>query len=182
MRNMILQGAVLLVCAVGAYWAADAGPVVESAGAADSDAGTNRTVITSDTLVFDYNRRIAEFEGNVKVRDSQVEMNSKTLVVFFDQTNSIKFARASGDVVFVGGGGTGECQRAVYYAVRGEITMLDGARVTSGSDVLEGGEMTFFLNDGRIKVHGGSRLNLAPGRDAVKPEGEHESEAGKEAP
>ena len=50
---------------------------------------TNNTVITSTQLLFDQQKRTAEFEGHVVVTDHDVKIMSDRLEVFFTEDNKV---------------------------------------------------------------------------------------------
>jgi lipopolysaccharide export system protein LptA len=130
-------------------------------GRAEAEA-TNATVITSDSLTFDYKRSIAMFEGNVAVSDPQMRMTAERLNVVFDSTNSVKSVVAIGRVRLWQAEKTANCERAVYVAKTGEIILRGNATVQRAKDAVRGDQIIFYLND--------DRMTCTPGHLTVFPE------------
>lgn len=125
---------------------------------------TNTTVITSEKLAFDYKRSIAEFEGNVVVEDPRIRILSDKLSVIFDKTNSVKWVTAVGNVRMWHQDREATCQKAMYSAVNGEVTLTGDAVLKRGNNSLAGSTITFWLDKDTVNCEKG-RLTLEPGAD-----------------
>ena len=123
---------------------------------------TGQTVITSDSLEFDYRRSIAVFEKNVVVEDAQIRMESDRLTVMFDETREIKSVTASGHVRLTNADRTAVCERAVYLAKTGEVVLTGNATVSRGRDSVSGSRITLWIDDERVLCEPG-RLVVFPG-------------------
>ncbi|MDA0576880.1 MAG: hypothetical protein O3B24_02145 [Verrucomicrobia bacterium] len=121
----------------------------------------DNTVITSKTLSFDYKRYVAVFEGNVVVEDSAMRMESARLNVIFDGTNQIKTVGATGNVRITHEDKIATCDRAMYVARSGEVTLTGNAVLTRGEDSVMGEAITFWLNEDRMICTPG-RLIIGP--------------------
>ncbi len=121
---------------------------------AEEQAGesTNTTVVTSDTLTYDYKRSVAEFKGSVKAIDRNVEIRSDTLRVFFADSNTIKAATALGNVRVLGQNRKAKCERAVYFVAKGEIVLTGNAEISEGKNQLRAEEITFWVNDDKLRA------------------------------
>jgi lipopolysaccharide export system protein LptA len=119
---------------------------------------TNRTVITSDRLTFDYRRSIAVFDGHVVVRDAQLNIDSDHMVVQFNKDNTVKSATAVGNVALCTGDKTGTCHKAIYFAKAGELLMMGKAVLVQERNRVSGDQITFYVNEDRVKVEPGSVL------------------------
>ncbi len=109
-----------------------------------------RTVITSDTLLFDYQRSIAVFEGNVKVEDSQVTLTCEKLYVYFDADNQIDSVVAREQVHVVQADREARAGKAVYTAKDGSIILTEQPRLLRGSDELRGDEIKIFTHSEKV--------------------------------
>ena len=109
-----------------------------------------RTVITSDTLLFDYQRSIAVFEGNVKVEDSQVTLTCEKLYAYFDKNNQIDSVVARENVHVVQADRQARAGKAVYTAKDGAIVLTEQPRLLRGSDELRGDEIKIFTHSEKV--------------------------------
>lgn len=123
----------------------------------------DKTVITSDSLLFDYKRSIAVFEGNVKVEDPQVTMTCSKLYVYFDSNNQIDSVVARENVHIVQGDRNARSHRAVYRASDGSIVLTEDARLYRGSEELRGDEIQIFTHSEKV-IAKPARLVVTPGR------------------
>jgi lipopolysaccharide export system protein LptA len=144
--------------------------------AEESVAGTNSTVITSESLSFEYGRMIAEFEGNVVVIDPEIGIRCDRMVVMFTPENEVKSITALGNVRMHSGDRRGTCERAVYAAATGEVVLTGNARLSRARDYVEGDSITFWLNEervvckpGRLVIHPASRSGRTSARGLVRP-------------
>jgi len=132
------------------------------------NATQQKTVITSDTLSFDYDRLVAVFEDNVTIIDPQVRMKSKRLNVLFDEANQIKSVTASGNVRMWQGDRTATCRRAIYVARTGEMILHGDAIMRQGKDSVTGDEITIMLNENKM-VCKPATLVIYPGEGQKSP-------------
>ncbi|MFU8779938.1 MAG: LptA/OstA family protein [Kiritimatiellia bacterium] len=135
---------------------------------AASDA-SEQTVITSDTLLFDYQRSIAVFEGNVRVVDAQVTLTCAKLYVYFDGSNQITSVVARENVHIVQGDRHASAGRAVYRASEGSIVLTENARLYRGAEELRGDEIQIFTQSEKV-IAKPARLVVTPGStEAIVP-------------
>lgn len=109
-----------------------------------------KTVITSDTLLFDYQRSIAVFEGNVRVVDPQVTMTCQKLYVYFDENNQIDSVVARENVHIIQADRHARAGRAVYRAAEGSIVLTEDARLQRGVEELQGDEIQIFTTSEKV--------------------------------
>ncbi len=149
----------LLAPAVGA-WLAAAG-----AGYGQSPVSSN-TVITSDTLVFDYGQMTAVFEGHVVVIDPEVTLTASSMVVRFNADNDVESVVATGSVEVRQLDRTGLCEEAVYTARNGAIVMKGKgerkAELRRALDSLRGDEIQIYVNAQKVICTPG-KLVIFPG-------------------
>lgn len=110
----------------------------------------DKTVITSESLLFDYQRSIAVFEGDVRVVDAQVTLTCEKLYVYFDETNQIDSVVARENVHIVQGDRNARANRAVYRATDGSIVLTENARLYRGSEELRGDEIQIFTQSEKV--------------------------------
>ena len=127
----------------------------------DPDMGP--TVITSNSLEFDYKDFIALFEGNVKVRDPQFTLAADKMLVYFENTNDVKRVDAIGKVVLTSGDMTATCSRATYTAANGLVKVWSDPGdplpvVTKGENKITGKAISVWLNEQIVKVEGDVEL------------------------
>jgi len=108
------------------------------------------TVITSDTLLFDYRQRMCVFEGNVVITEPQVRMESQKLHVFFDASNNVESVVATEGVKVIQDNRVATCGRAVYTAESGAIVMTIDPVLSRGRDELRGDEIRIYVNSEKV--------------------------------
>lgn len=109
-----------------------------------------KTVITSDTLLFDYRQRMCVFEGNVVVTEPRVRMESQKLHVFFDASNNVESVVATEAVKVTQENRVATCGRAVYTVESGAIVMTIDPMLARGRDELRGDEIKIFVHSEKV--------------------------------
>ncbi len=132
---------------------------------------TDKTVITSDTLLFDYQRSIAVFEGSVRVVDHQVTLTCEKLYVYFDENNQIDSVVARENVHIVQGDRHARAGRAVYRATDGSIVLTENARLYRGVEELQGDEIQIFTTSEKVIAKPARLVVLPAGGEGVLPSG-----------
>jgi len=141
-RNSLIFS--LAVILAGSAALAGAGPAAPAAPAEGA------TVITADTLLFDYQQRMCVFEGNVVVTDPRVRMESQKLHVFFDASNNVESVVATEAVKVTQEDRVATCGRAVYTAGNGAIVMTQTPVLIRGRDQLRGEEIRIFVYSEKV--------------------------------
>jgi len=121
-----------------------------------------KTVITSDSLEFDYGRSIAHFLGNVVVVDPRVTIHCEELQVEFAEDNSVDTVVAKRNVRIEQEDKLGTCDQAVYTAAAGSIVMTGKARLKRGRDIVLSKEIKIFVNSEKIQSDKRSKLVIFP--------------------
>jgi lipopolysaccharide export system protein LptA len=119
------------------------------------------TVITSDSLMFDYGRSTCVFEGNVVVTEPRVKLKCAKLYVFFDATNNVDSVVATDSVRVTQDNKRGTCDKAVYTAKTGAIVMTGNATLHRARDSVSGDEITIYVDS--------EKVTCTPGRLVVFP-------------
>lgn len=131
---------------------------------ANNPVQTNRIEITSDRLLYDIEKTVAEFSGNVRaVQDDRV-ITAASLKIFHSQEGlqgesrsaAIEKIIASGNVVIHFENRVAQADQAVYINDT-KVLILSGspARIVSGNDTISGDQITYYQTSGRIEVESG---------------------------
>lgn len=135
-------------------------------GARAADPGGN-TVITSDTLTIDYKRLTASFEKNVVVVDPDVKITADTINVVFTQEQTIRSVTALGNVTVLRENQKATSDKAIYLQKTGEVVLIGSARLSRGTDALEGDKITFWINEERVICEPGRLVIFPRSREAL---------------
>lgn len=128
-----------------------------------SSAVTNRppTVIKSDSLEADLFKRKAIFRGNVVVTDAAFRMTAMQMdVEFNDKQNGVEKIVAKGKVRIDQADKSATADEATYYVADARIELIGSPKAFSGKNELAGEKITFFRNENKLLVSGGTTLNL----------------------
>lgn len=131
-------------------------------------AGGELTVITSDRLTFDYQRRFALFEGHVVVTDPEMKIEADAMTARFDEEQHITSIVAQGRVRIEQQDRIAFAGRATYDVASGRITLEENPRVQRGRDELSGAVITFWRHENRLVCEPGARLVLYPERGGAR--------------
>lgn len=122
--------------------------------------------ITAQRLVSNTADNLAEFSGNVQARQGETLISADNLKIYFSgdskadkasPAQSLEKLVATGNVEIKFDNRLAVAQQAVYItAQRVLILSGPGATVTSGDNTITGQTITFFRDDGRFTVEGGS--------------------------
>lgn len=126
-------------------------------------AGTNRppTVIKSDALEADLFKRKAVFRGNVVVTDAAFRMTAMQMdVEFNDKQNGVERMVARGKVRIDQADKSATADEATYFVADARIELTGSPSAFSGGNKLAGEKITFFRNENKLIVSGGTVLNL----------------------
>jgi lipopolysaccharide transport protein LptA len=136
------------------------------------DEGEKKIHITADRLVAEGNSNNAEFIGNVRAVQEATVITSDRLKIFYKKDpsgskdgskgeDSIKEIIASGNVKILFDDKIAETQQAVYTA-ENRVLVLNGpdSKITSGKNTISGSKITFFREDGRVKVEGSANRRV----------------------
>lgn len=121
------------------------------------DAG-HGSVISSQTAVYDVVEKAAIFMLDVSVTHSNVNIFADRMMVFFDDSNSVKRVTAEGNVIItqrdaerrVGRGTTAD-----YIVEDGEIVLTGNPMIIEGEHVMTAGKRMVFRLDNKNKDLGG---------------------------
>lgn len=113
--------------------------------------------IKSNELSSDASGKVATFSGSVVARQGDVTIFCDRLVVHYGAAQSeIAKVVAQGNVRVVQGDRQGVAGKATFDNQAGTIIMEDNPKVSQGSDTVSGKVITFYLNEQKSVVTGGS--------------------------
>jgi lipopolysaccharide export system protein LptA len=122
--------------------------------------------ITAQRLISDSAHNNAEFIGNVCARQGDTVITADRLKIFFagksengnaSPTQSMEKLVATGNVEIKFDNRLAVAQQAVYITAQRVLTLTGPeATVTSGDNTISGESITFYREDGRFTVEGGS--------------------------
>lgn len=124
---------------------------------------TNRppTVIKSDSFEADLFKRNAIFRGNVVVTDAAFRMTAMQMdVEFNDKQNGVEKIIARGKVRIDQADKSATADEATYFVADARIELTGSPKAFSGKNQLQGEKITFFRNENKLLVSGGTVLNL----------------------
>ncbi len=132
----------------------------EGSGAAPASGPTSLkpfTTINSDLLNFDYEKRIAIFEGNVVAVDPQLSLKCHKMIVFFAEKQSeVIRVESTGDVRMLHEGKEAFGEKAVFTRETGTIVLSEGhpkLRDEKGNWIVSRGEgIIYNVNTKLMKV------------------------------
>ena len=136
-------------------------PALVSQVSATGISGTERLnqpiQIKSNELVTDGANRTATFTGKVTARQGEITINADRLVILYSEgEKGVERIEAIGNVRIVQGNRLGQADHALYDNKGGKIVLDGNPRVYQGDDVVSGKVITYFVDDQRSVVTGGS--------------------------
>jgi len=144
----------------------------KKAAAVDPSAGietaTDATIVTSEHLTYDGQKRYAHFEKNVVVTDPQLQLRSDKLTLWFDEAGSAKTIQAQGNVRISQADKSSRSGMAVYDVATGKIVLTDKPEVTRGKDVLQAETITFWRDHNKLVCEPRARLVIYPEQDGAR--------------
>jgi len=121
-------------------------------------------VIHSDTLLFEQEQRLIIFEGNVKARSEDMQVDCKKMIVYLNENPSSSSSVESGriekiialwDVVISrSDGGIARAGKAVFYQNEEKVVLTENPSVQQGPDFVEGHRIVMYLKENRSIVEG----------------------------
>jgi lipopolysaccharide export system protein LptA len=122
--------------------------------------------ITAERLISDTTNNTAEFIGNVRASQGNTLITADNLKVFFagksgpdeaSPAQSLEKLVAAGNVEIKFDNRLAVARQAVYITAQRVLILTGpGASVTSGDNIITGETITFYREDGRFTVEGGS--------------------------
>ena len=131
-----------------------------------ADPDTKKIHITADRLTSSTTDNHAEFTGNVTARQGKTQIHSDSLKIIFSgktasgnasPAQSLEKLVAVGNVEIKFDNRLAVARQAVYITAQRMLVLSGEASVTSGDNTIAGETITFYRDDGRFTVEGGSK-------------------------
>lgn len=127
--------------------------------------GEESTEIRSDRLVYDEDQALAEFDGNVRMRDPLGAMNCEKVRLHLKENDEIDWIEALSGVIIVSDGRKALADRASYYADEGKFVLEGDPKVKQGRNIMTGDRITFWQKRQRMICEPNARVLLYPSED-----------------
>ncbi len=127
-----------------------------------------QTLLSGESLVFDYDRRDVRMKQEVVVTDDQGTMKTETLIGRFSVSNTIEFLEADGGVAVESADRTASAGKAVYDYLNGRIQMEEKASVSVGGNSLSGEQIEFWVTRDRRLICEPNALLVISGASDLK--------------
>ncbi|MBI5686163.1 MAG: LptA/OstA family protein [Verrucomicrobia bacterium] len=128
------------------------------------------TVVTSDDLVMDMEKKVATFTGHVKVVDPKGTMTADKMIVYLTQQDDggsgVRRIEATGGVVIAQEGSKAIGDEAIYNAADQTVVLSGAAQVQTEQGIVTGETVIYDMAKGTAHVKGRPRLIL-PGKNTA---------------
>jgi len=124
--------------------------------------GGGNVEIRSDRLVYDEDQALAEFDGNVRMRDSQAALNCERIMLHLKENNEIDWIEALSEVIIQTDDRKALADHASYYADEGRFVLDGDPKVKDGQHVMTGDRITFWRETRRMVCEPNARVLLYP--------------------
>jgi lipopolysaccharide export system protein LptA len=124
--------------------------------------GGGRTEIRSDRLVYDEEKALAEFDGNVRLRDPRAVMNCEKVRLYLKENNEIDWIEALSEVIIQSDDRKALADRASYYADEGRFVLTGDPKVKQGRNIMTGDRISFWQETQRMVCEPNARVLLYP--------------------
>lgn len=130
---------------------------VAAAGISGAERVNQPIQIKSNELFTDSVNRTATFTGKVTARQGEITINADRLVIYYSEgEKEVERVEVFGNVRIVQGNRLGQADHALYENKAGKIILDGNPRVYQGNDVVSGKVITYFVDEQRSEVTGGS--------------------------
>ncbi|MCF7818919.1 MAG: hypothetical protein K9M54_13665 [Kiritimatiellales bacterium] len=154
-----IKGSRRMVCEPNALLEIAGGSSLDLGGIAK---GGGVTEIRSDRVVYDEAQALAEFEGNVRVRDPRAAMNCEKVLLHLKENNEIDWIEALSDVIIQSDDRKALAGRASYMADEGKFVLEGDPKVKQGRNIMTGDWITFWQDTRRMVCEPNARVLLYP--------------------
>lgn len=120
------------------------------------------TEIRGDYLVYDEEKSLAEFDGNVRVRDPRGAMNCDKIRLHLKANREIDWIEALSEVIIQSDDRKALAERATYYADEGKFVLEGNPKVKQGLHIMTGDRITFWQENRRLVCEPNARILLYP--------------------
>jgi lipopolysaccharide transport protein LptA len=122
---------------------------LEIANAAELGAGGiqeagGSTVIRSDRLIYDEDQALAEFEGNVRMRDPRAALDCERIRLHLKEDSEIDWIEALHGVIIQSDERKALAERAMYFAKDERFVLEGDPKIKVGRHIMTGNRITFW--------------------------------------
>jgi len=125
------------------------------------------TVVTCDgNLLMDYLKQRITFFNNVLVKNPRGSLRADRLIIFLTPDGKkVERTEGVGNIHIKMEEKTGTSDKVIYYPEEKKAIMLGNAVVSSGSNSVRGGQITFYLDKKEMEVQDTPDLKYIPDED-----------------
>lgn len=125
------------------------------------------TVVTCDgNLLMDYRNQRVVFFNNVLVKNPRGSLRADRLIIFLTPDGKrVERTEGVGNIRIRMEEKTGTSDKVIYYPEEKKAIMLGNAVVSSGSNSVRGGMITFYLDKKEMEVQDAPDLKYIPDED-----------------
>jgi len=122
--------------------------------------------ITADRLEVAQQANTAEFSGNAKAVQGDMQLSSDNILVLYNQEQSeIEQIIASGNVMFTNGAEVAEGDNGVYTLAKSEIVMTGNVMLLQGPNAVTGDRLSLDLITNKGAMSGNVKTIFVPKSD-----------------
>ncbi len=125
------------------------------------------TVVTCDgNLFMDYRNQQVTFFNNVLVKNPRGSLRADRLIIFFTPDGKkVDRTEGEGNIKIITEEKAGSADKIIYYPDGRKAVLLGNAVVTSGTDSVRGGKITFYLDKKEMEVEETPDIKFFPDKD-----------------
>ena len=116
---------------------------------------SGETLVTGESLIFDYTRHFVRMDGEVEVVDDRGTLQAEILLARFSESNRVQVIEGRRGVRIQSGDRLGGAESAVYSVETAEVQMDGSAWIAENENRLEGEHIRFWMEGAR-------RIEAAP--------------------
>lgn len=133
----------------------------------ETDKDDDWTVITCDgNLLMDYKNHLIVFFNNVLVNNPRGSLRADRLVIYLTPDGKkVERTEGLGNIRVKMEDKIGTSEKIIYYPMEKRAIMLGNARVSSGSNSVQGGRITFYLDKKEMEVEESPDIEYVPEED-----------------
>jgi len=124
--------------------------------------GDGTTEIFSDRLVYDEEQALAEFDGNVRLRDPRAAMDCGKIRLYLKENNEIDWIEARTEVIIQIDGRKALADHASYYAAEKKFVLEGDPKVKEGRNIMSGDRVFFWVEPERVVFDGNAHMIFQP--------------------
>jgi lipopolysaccharide transport protein LptA len=121
-----------------------------------------KTEITADRLVYDEEQALAEFEGNVYVREARAIMNADKVLLYLKEKNEIDWLEARSEVIIQTEDRKALADKASYYVAENKFVLEGDPKIKQGLNIMTGDQITYWHETGRAVCEPNARILFHP--------------------